>query len=498
MPEENNNIPNNDEIDTSSDSNVLSFEDSKNNEDDNTDNEYPKETDTCKKKRKGISVKTLVVSIIAAIVAAVMLTYSICASIYKSMYAKAYVDAYTNANQSVNTNSFSEIDIIAEIMNSFSYQKLDQDEMMDAAIKAYIEKSGDIYATYYTHEELQESENESQGKMTGIGVNVINDTVTYNGKTLLVLNIVNVMNNSPALEVGIKAGDLIHEIEIDGKMQSITDINFTEAYAAMKGAAGSVAKISILRKSGDSFEEKTFEAKRREVLTTSVYERVYTKDSKIGVIRISTFDDTTPSQFDEAIKTLKSKGCTKFVIDLRNNPGGSLDSMEKILSFFLEKGQTFMQIKDNQGQITKFAISEVSNFALENSPCAITKEDIGKYKDLDIALICNNQTASASEIFISAFNDYKLAPIIGTKTYGKGSIQSMFNLGSIVPGMTGAISLTTNEALSPLGNSFNITGIKIDEDKNEPLSDEAKEYSIYELSDDLDNQLQKAVKFLNK
>ena len=169
--------------------------------------------------------------------------------------------------------------------------------------------------------------------------------------------------------------------------------------------------------------------------------------------------------------------------------------MEKILSFFLEKGQTFMQIKDNQGQITKFAISEVSNFALENSPCAITKEDIGKYKDLDIALICNNQTASASEIFISVFNDYKLAPIIGTKTYGKGSIQSMFNLGSIVPGMTGAISLTTNEALSPLGNSFNITGIKIDEDKNEPLSDEAKEYSIYELSDDLDNQLQKAVNF---
>ena len=157
-----------------------------------------------------------------------------------------------------------------------------------------------------------------------------------------------------------------------------------------------------------------------------------------------------------------------------------------------------MQIKNNQGAITKFTINETSNFASENSVCSINKEDIGKYKNLDVAIICNEQTASAAEIFISVFKDYKLAPIIGTKTYGKGSIQRTFDLGSIVQGMTGAISLTTDEALSPNGISFNNNlGIKPDNDKIEPLNEEAKKYSIYELSDDLDNQLQKAVKFLN-
>lgn len=446
------------------------------------------------KKQKRVSLKALIISLIAVVVATVMLTYSICSSIYKSMYAKAYADANSVANLNGGTT---EIDLVAAILNSFGYdnKNFDDEKMMNAAIDAYIAASGDLYAEYYTKEELEAFQDESAGKLTGIGINIINDTLTLDGEELLVLNIVNVMDDSPALEAGIKAGDLIFEIEIDGAMRSITEIGFNETLSKMTGPAGSTAKISVLRRSGEAYEKLTFSAVRREVITTSVYTRVYSLDSSIGIIRISTFDDTTPDQFDKAISSLRAQNCNKFVIDLRYNPGGALDSTEKLLSFFLNKGDVFIQMKNNKGAVTKYAIGETSNFAMEDSACSIDAKEIGKYRDLDMVILCNKFSASASEVFISAFKDYNLAPIVGVDTYGKGTVQSTYLLDSFVQGATGAVSLTTDEFLTPNGAILNKVGVKIDSDKFVALSPEAEEYSVYELPDELDNQLEKAVKF---
>lgn len=495
MPDKNDNISNDIEFEEqNNDETTISFDDSEL-ERSTSYNGYPEDNSSDNepdsKKPKRISIKTLVVSIIAAVVAAIMLTYSICSSLYQSMCAKAYVDANKIASQ--NQNSYSELDLIAQIMNSLSYDELNHDEMMTAAIKAYVEQSGDVYASYYSEEELKAAQKQSQEASVGIGISIIDDELTYKDKLFIVIKIVDVIEGSPAFEKGIKTGDLIWAIEINGEKQYISNIGSEKAYAAMKGAVGTEAKFYVLRKNGESYEEIPFSITRREITSVTVYPRVYTKNSEIGIIRISDFNDTTPSQFENAVESLKAKGCKKFVLDLRYNTGGALDSMEKLLSFFLEKGKTFVQFKDNQGNITPFIIKETSNFASKNSPCSIKAGDVGKYKDLNIVILCNEYTASASEIFISALRDHNITNSVGTKTYGKGVIQSTFALSSLVEGMTGAISLTTDEALSPKGNSFNKNGIT--PDQLIPLSDEAKKYSIYELTDDLDNQLQEAIKF---
>lgn len=447
-----------------------------------------------KKKKRSISWKTLIVSIITAMVAAIMLTYWICSSLYQSMYAKVYVDA--NSTQ-ITGSSISKIDTLSQIVNSYSYLELDQDKMMEAAMKAYIEASGDLYAEYYTKEELEAeySKDDVEGKMIGIGINIVNSVIDYKGEELFVLRVINVMKDSPALEVGILSGDLIYAVEIDGEMKLIDDVGFSVALDKMVGPAGSKAKLSVLRKNGDSYEIKTFEAIRREVVTTSVYERVYSKNPEVGVIRISNFDETTPTQFENAIELLKAQGCNKFVLDLRDNLGGSFESVEKMLSFFLNENDIFLQMKNNQGKITKYKMTENSIFADDNSACSIKKEDLGKYKSLNVVILCNENTARVSELFVSAFKDYNLAPIIGTNTLGDAMLQEMFYLGDTLSGLDGAVALSTTEMLSPKGNSFSGLGIKLDADKTIVLNKEAENLNMLELSDDLDNQLQEAINF---
>ena len=507
MSDENNNFLNDDQSNeenktasfttdnANNESDVVSFDDSTVSESaEGYDYRPPNENE--KKKKRNISWKTLAVSIITVGVAACMLTYWICGSIYQSMYAQAYVDANINK---INGAYFSKMDTLSQIVEFYSYTELNQDEMMDAAMKAYIEASGDVYAAYYTKEELEEiysnAGTEDEGKMTGIGINIINDIIDYNGGKLFVLRISNVMKDSPALEVGILSGDLIFEVEIDGEMKRINDIGFEEAVEKMAGVAGSKAKISVLRRNGESYEVKTFEAIRREVITTSVYERVYTKNPEIGILRITSFDTTTPSQFEAAIKALKAQGCNKFVFDLRDNYSVSFESVEKMLSFFLNNNDTFLRSKTKDGQISEYKMTENSIFADDNSACNIKKEDLGKYKDLNIVVLCNEYTTRISELFVSAFKDYNLAPVVGTHTFGDGLLQEEFPLGNYVLGLDGTVILSTMEMLSPKGNSFNGSGIKLDDDKIVPLNEEAKKLNISELPDEMDNQLQTAVNF---
>ena len=499
MSDENNNFLNDDQTDNRREptSETVSFDDSVTDYSAEGYNYHSKESKEGRNKKRHVTWKTLAISIITVMVATLMLTYWICSSVYQSMYAQAYVDA--NKNTVINNANFSKLDLLSQIVNAYSYEDLNHDEMMEAAMKSYIESSGDVYATYYTKEELQAAtsgSSETDGKMTGIGINIINDIINYNGEDLFVIRIVNVMKDSPAREVGIKSGDLIYAVEINGEMKLVDDVGFSVAIEKMAGAAGTKAKLSILRKSGDSYEKKTFEAVRREVITTSVIEKVYSKNSEIGVIWISTFDNNTPAQFENAIESLKTLGCKKFVIDLRDNSSDSFASVEKMLSYFLNSGDIFMQNKNNQGKITSYKLTQNSIFADKDTPCSIKEGDIGKYRDLDVVILCNKSTARLGELFVSAFKDYQLAPIVGVNTYGDSLLQRTYYLGDFLAGSDGAVTLSTDEMLSPKGNSFYKNGVTVDADKTVSINKEAETLSIYELSDDLDNQLQKAVEFL--
>ena len=480
---------------------------SQNTQDNNNDNQDNDKKP--KKEKRGISIRTFVISLIAVLVASVMLTYSICSTLYQSFYAQAYVDANKNSftNGNVTTTGIDELDIIAQIINNNYYSEVDGDALMEAAIQAYIQKTGDPYAAYYTAEELKVQQQEDLGNSVGIGVNIINTTIVYQGAEIKVLKVVNVSKESPAAKSDVRIGDYIYSAIIDGKEQTVNELGYDEALDKLLGAEGTTASFIALRGTQEPFETLPFNIVREKITTQSVYYRIpkikENANNKIGIIKITKFDYTTPTQFCAAIEALKTQGCEKFVIDVRNNPGGYQSSIAAVLSYFLNEGDVYLRTKDRTGDEIKDTIQVVTKFEGPYAGCNVAKEDIGKYKDLNVTVLCNEYTASAGELFVATFKDYELGTVVGNTTFGKGKLQTtyylenyaLFNYG--VTGIDGAVKITTHEYFSAKSDSYD--GIGIEPHEKVQLSEEAMKYNVYDYDnlDPIDDQLLKAINILN-
>ena len=463
-----------------------------------------------KKEKKRISIKALVVSLVAVAVASVMLTYSICSAIYQSLYAQAYVDANKNSfiNGNVASTGVSELDVIAQLIKDNYYGEIDSEKLMEAAIEEYIRQTGDIYAAYYTQAELDAMQQEDIGKMVGIGVNITNTTVSYNDTEMAVLKVFNVIPNSPAEKAGVKVGDCVYATIIDGATLTVNDLGYNETLNKLLGDVGTTASFLVLREIDGALKElPPFHIVRENITSASVYYRIpnipANADKKIGVVRIANFDYTTPTQFSAAIEDLKSKGCEKFVFDVRYNLGGNASSVGAILSYFLNEGDVYLRTKDKYGNITNDVVAVVDEYEGDYVGCNVSKEDIGKYKDLDFVVLCNEYTASAAELFVATFKDYELAIAIGSKTFGKGKLQHTYDLKQYalykygILGVDGAVTITTHEYYSAKSDSYD--GIGIEPNEKVALSKEALEINIYdhEKLDLVDDQLLKAINILN-
>ena len=264
----------------------------------------------------------------------------------------------------------------------------------------------------------------------------------------------------------------------------------------------------MLRGNENSLEKlEPFNIVRKNIIARSVYTRIPkldgNVDGKIGVVKITKFDYTTPTQFCEAVEALKKDGCDKFIIDVRNNPGGYQSSIGAVLSYFLNEGDVYIRTKDKSGNIESETIKVVSDFEGPYAGCNVTKEDIGKYKGLKVTVLCNEYTASAGELFVATFKDYGIGKVVGNTTFGKGKLQStyylknyaLFNYG--VMGIDGAVKITTHEYFSAKTDSYD--GIGIEPDEKIQLSEEAKKYNVYDYEklDPVDDQLLKAINILN-
>lgn len=457
------------------------------------------------KQERKISLKTFIISAAAIAVATAMLCITVIGSVLQKNFANdinAIISEQTQNNGSSNSgggnslsgSAFSEVDIIDLLLENYFYGDVDKDTLTAESLRAYLAATGDIYAAYYTQEELEASNEEGAGRMYGIGVNIINAKVTIDGVNLAVLKITNVMKDSPALESGLKAGDMIAYVGTGDKKQSVNELGYDEALRLLKGEEKTKAEFTILRKKGDSYEEKSFKVERREVITESVYARVSTLDKKIGIIKIASFELKTPTQFEDAVEELKAKGCEKFVIDVRYNPGGYEISVAAVLSYFLDEGDVYIRTENKKGQVSEKKVSVVSGYTGDYASCNVSKEDIGKYKDLDMVVLCNEHTASAGELFTATFRDYDLGTIVGTTTFGKGKMQTTYSLEAF--GLEGAVKFTTHMYKSAKSEGYDGIGIKPDITVEQ--SDEAKEYNIYDLPDEKDDQLRKAIEQFNK
>ena len=454
-----------------------------------------------KKNKKSVSVSTFVATLIAAVsltlVITMLLTALVSSVYWNSNSSGGLIGGIVGGNQVDDAIvDDATLNLVDQLIKDFSYEGVDQEVLMESVIKAYVAATGDIYAEYYTKEEFEAMTSESQGKMQGIGVSVVNSTLEYNGVTYSVIEIIMVYPGSPAERADVRPGDMVISLKHEGEEYAVSAIGYSAALNYLRGESGTKAEFTVMRKQGAEYTPVEFSVVREAFETLSVTTRISKTDAKVGIVSILQFDLTTPEQFEKAVDDLLAKGCTKFVFDVRNNPGGDLESIKAVLSFFLAEGDLIVSTKDKNGREEFDYVQVVKHSNPSYAGCDVTQNDIGKYKDLTFSVITNGNTASAAELFTATMRDYQLGKIVGQTTYGKGCMQSIFDLSKTGPyyrlyGVEGGLKLTTQMYFPACGESYHDIGIAPHVEVE--LSAEALEYNLYVLPEELDDQLLAAI-----
>ncbi len=351
-------------------------------------------------------------------------------------------------------NIYQKIDLFSEVLDKINkeyVEEVNQSETMDAAINGVLQ-SLDPYSSYLTPEMLKEMRTETSGEFGGLGIEVSMEAG--------VVKVISPIDDSPASKVGVKAGDYIvkiNDVQVQGK-------SLTEAVELMRGPIGSKIEITV-RRIGEK-KAITFEIIRDIIKIASVKSKII---DDVGYLRLTSFNENSSNQIKEKIKKFKNEEkINKFILDLRNNPGGLLSQAIKIADFFLDDGEI---------------VSTKSRKSSENRKWFAKKGDLIDGKTL--VVLINYGSASASEIVAGALKDHKRAVLVGEDTYGKGSVQSIIPLQN-----EGAIRLTISKYYLPSGKSISEVGvspdIRIDESSDE-----------FRINTKTDNQLEFAVKLLS-
>ena len=311
------------------------------------------------------------------------------------------------------------------MINKLYIGDVDEDAMIEGALKGYVEGLGDPYTEYYTKEEMADLREELNSEYVGIGVYIGNNAVD---NTIVIAGTI---KSSPAEEAGLKAGDVVEKIDD----VSYTGKPLSEATKVLKAEEGTTVKLTILR------DEKEIEINitRRKITVEHVSSKMM--DNNVAYIKIDSFDNNVADSFKSQLTDLMKENVNGIIIDLRSNGGGIVTEATDIADLFLEKDETILitkSKKDNEEKITKSKQEPI----VKNTP---------------VVILVNEATASASEILAGALKDKYNATIVGKTTYGKGVIQSLYNLtdGS-------GLKITTDEYFTPNHNKIQKTGITPD------------------------------------
>jgi carboxyl-terminal processing protease len=303
--------------------------------------------------------------------------------------------------------------------------EVDQNKLIDGALKGMTEALDDPYSSYLDESATKALNDSLSGSFEGIGaVLSIKDNYPIVAQEPV--------KDSPAAKAGLKINDRV--IKVDNK--STEGVDLSEVVAQIRGEKGTTVTLTIQR------DKETFDVsiKRETVPIETVRAELAQQDSSVGYIQISSFSETTFKELKTAISSLRKEGAKAFVIDVRNNPGGLLDQAEKMSSMFLKDGKTIVQFKDKKGSVSK----DVASSELD-----------GGFKVTEpVAVLIDENSASAAEIFAAALNESAKIPTIGTKTYGKGTVQTVKNLQN-----NSEIKLTVLKWLTPSGKWIHKKGL---------------------------------------
>ncbi len=326
------------------------------------------------------------------------------------------------------------------------------DTLVEGAISGIASSTGDPYTRYMSQEEFDELLVEGDQEYVGIGTHLIYDT---DKQGILILGI---MPDSPALDAGLKAGDVIYYVEGN----RVTLENYKEQVDVIKGEENTSVKLIIAR--GDELKE--FNVTRKKIKENNISYNVL--DDNIGYIRIWGFENKTYEQFKDAYDKLRAQNISGLIIDLRNNPGGFVDQALYIANLLVPESN---------------ALKLVSRKGVEK----VYKTTSNTQIDIPLAVVVNQNSASSSEILSSIIKDSKKGVIVGAKTYGKGIVQTTKKLS-----FGGALSITTAKYYTESGVEIHKNGI----DPNIKVELDEKDKNEFSLPYEKDLQLQKAVEYV--
>lgn len=398
-------------------------------------------------KKQHYAFKTIITIILTALIT--------CTITVLTLYGRT---GNKSANNNIGSSMGSDIlntkmKTIREKINEVYIGEANDEDLKEYAIKGYVAGLNDVYSEYFTAKEMKEFTEETLGNFVGVGINMIKDIE----KNAIV--IYSTIKNTPAEAAGLKTGDVI--TAVDG--QKVSGEDFENIANMVKGKEGTKVKLTILRDG----QEKEYEIERKTIEIIEASSEMISDN--IGYLSLTSFDGNAAEQFEKECEDLKNKGAKSLIIDLRNNGGGLVEEATKIGDLFTNKDETLLIQTDNQGK-------EI-----------VTKAEKDKSIDMNVVVLVNKYSASASEILASILKDnVDKASIVGTKTYGKGVIQTLFQLAD-----GSGLKLTTNEYFSPKHNKINKIGVEPD------VVVEDKEF-IYagKIDKEKDKQLQKAIEIL--
>ena len=367
------------------------------------------------------------------------------------MYKK--IETTTSINiPGISTDLINKLYTVRKIIDNEYVSEIEEENLVEGAVKGYVEGLGDEYTEYFTKSEMEEFKSEVQGNYVGVGIYMMQNTKENN------IVILYPIEGSPAEKAGLKSGDIIKKVDDT----EFTGEDFEKVSTYIKGKEGTKVKIEIERNG----ENLTFEVERKKIDLYPIKTEIL--QNNIGYIKVSSFDDDCAKEFKQTYNELnKSNKLKGLIIDLRNNGGGIVDEALDMVDLILDKDKIELISINKKGE-----------------------EEIKKSKsnpviNVPIVVLVNDNTASASEIFAAALKENGKATIVGEKTYGKGVIQELISLrdGS-------GIKVTIEEYLTPNRNKINKVGIT--PDKEVTLPDTVT--SIYNIEKTEDTQLQEAIK----
>lgn len=365
------------------------------------------------------------------------------------VYGKLASGSSAETESVANEKTTEKLGVLENTIKQYFWQDVDESTLEEGVYKGLLESLDDPYSVYYTHDELVQLQQQTEGIYYGIGAYISQDN------EMGYVRVSKIIKNTPAEASGLQQDDYIYKV--DGEDMQGKDSSYV--VSKIKGEAGTKVTITVVREGAT--DPIDIEVERQKIESPTVEYQML--DNDMAYIQITEFDLVTTDQFEEAYKQAQADGMKGLILDLRSNPGGNLSTVCDIARMILPKG-LIVYTEDKYGKREEYTCDGANQIKVP------------------LVVLTNGYSASASEILAGAVKDYGIGTLVGTTTYGKGIVQKVINLSD-----GSAVKLTVSNYFTPNGNNIHKIGIDPDVEV---------EFDAEQYKNGVDNQLEKAKEVL--